>query len=213
MPGPTRVPYAVRLLRAHVTGPAAPAFDLTEPDGERHRVEAADAAPAFTHHLRTERAWRALGSLDETRIAEAYLHGDIDRAGRAALHGVRGGKKEVRRERLHLPLRLSRRPHPGGPPRALRRGQPNGPRAGGLHNDRHSYYLTLQAWARNLEAARGELVERYGKRVFRLFQIYLWAGALLHRDGGLEAYRLVFQKGKHLPSSALALGASGMAPA
>src|SRR5262252_1958315 len=48
MPGPKRVPYAVRLLRAHVTGPAAPAFDLTEPDGERHRVGAASAAPSFS---------------------------------------------------------------------------------------------------------------------------------------------------------------------
>jgi len=82
-----------------------------------------------------------------------------------------------------------------------------------LHNDRHSYYLTLQAWARNLEAARGDLVECYGERVFRLFHLYLWAGAHLHRDGGLEAYRLVFQKGKNLPSSALGLGASSMAPA
>jgi len=75
-----------------------------------------------------------------------------------------------------------------------------------LHNDRHSYYLTLQAWARNLEAAKRELVGRYGERVFRLFQIYLWAGAHLHRDGGLEAYRAVFEKGKNLPSAEIGLG-------
>jgi len=37
--------------------------------------------------------------------------------------------------------------------------------------------------------------------VFRLFQIYLWAGAHLHRDGGLEAYRAVFQKARDLPST------------
>src|SRR5262249_58071204 len=110
--------------------------------------------------------WTHFGSVEGTRMAEAYRHGEIDRAGRAALHGVRGGKKEGRRERLHLPLRLSRRPHPGGPPRALRRGQPNGPRAGGLHHDRHSYYLTLPAWARNLQAAPGGLVERYRNAAF-----------------------------------------------
>ena len=62
MPASKRVPYAVRVLRANVTGPAAPAFDLVEPDGDRHRVGAADAEPAFTLRLRTERAWRALGS-------------------------------------------------------------------------------------------------------------------------------------------------------
>jgi hypothetical protein len=36
--------------------------------------------------------------------------------------------------------------------------------------------------------------------VFRLFQIYLWAGAHLHRDGGLEAYRALFQKARGRPS-------------
>jgi hypothetical protein len=39
--------------------------------------------------------------------------------------------------------------------------------------------------------------------VFRLFQIYLWAGAHLHRDGGLEAYRTVFQKARGRLSSLL----------
>jgi cyclopropane-fatty-acyl-phospholipid synthase len=75
-----------------------------------------------------------------------------------------------------------------------------------LHNDRHSYFLTLQAWARNLEQARRELVDRYGERVFRLFQVYLWGGAHLHRDGGLEAYRAVFQKARDLPSARIGLG-------
>ena len=76
-----------------------------------------------------------------------------------------------------------------------------------LHNDRHSYYLTLTAWARNLEGARRELCARYGERVFRLFQIYLWAGAHLHRDGGLEAYRAVFQKARGRPSAGLGVRA------
>ena len=64
-----------------------------------------------------------------------------------------------------------------------------------LHNDRHSYYLTLQAWAVNLQAARAEVVERHGERTFRLFQLYLWAGAhQMHRDGRLESFRTVFQR-------------------
>jgi cyclopropane-fatty-acyl-phospholipid synthase len=75
-----------------------------------------------------------------------------------------------------------------------------------LHNDRHSYFLTLQAWARNLEAAHEELSARFGERVFRLFQIYLWAGAHLHRDGGLESYRALFQKARDLPSVNLGIG-------
>ena len=402
MPASKRVPYAVRVLRAHVTGPAAPAFDLVEPDGDRHRVGAADAEPAFTLRLRTARAWRALGSLDETRIAEAYLHGDIDFegdmlaaldlrgflsdrhplasvwrfiqpwlygevgadkswvpqhydygnefyfafldrkfrlysqavyaseeetleqaaqhkldyvmeacrlrpgsrvldvgggwgsfAGYAGSRGVNVTMLTISREQFafltewcathtlpaqlsvvyesifayapgvrydavvlcgvmeHLPAypalfqKVDALLEPGGRlymdfaagrkkfdvsaftyryvfpgdhtpvvlPDLYAAANRTDLEPVALHNDRHSYYLTLQAWARNLEASRRELVERYGERVFRLFQIYLWAGAHLHRDGGLEAYRLVFQRGKNLPSSSLGLGGASFAPA
>ncbi len=64
-----------------------------------------------------------------------------------------------------------------------------------LCNDRHSYYLTLRTWALNLEAARDHLVENFGQRTFRLFQLYLWATAHdFGRTGALESYRLVLQK-------------------
>lgn len=76
-----------------------------------------------------------------------------------------------------------------------------------LHNDRHSYYLTLQAWARNLEAAHDRLVPPIPEWVYRLFQIYLWAGAhQLKRDGALESYRVLFQKSFGAPSSGIGLG-------
>ncbi len=38
-----------------------------------------------------------------------------------------------------------------------------------VHNDRHSYYLTLCAWARRLEAQRERLGKEFGEKVFRLF--------------------------------------------
>jgi cyclopropane-fatty-acyl-phospholipid synthase len=75
-----------------------------------------------------------------------------------------------------------------------------------LHNDRHSYYLTLQAWARNLEAAHDAVVPLVGERVYRLFHLYLWGGAYqLKRDGSLESYRVVFQKSHGFPSSEIGL--------
>jgi cyclopropane-fatty-acyl-phospholipid synthase len=75
-----------------------------------------------------------------------------------------------------------------------------------IHNDRHAYYLTLQAWARNLEAARDELARRFGERTYRLFQMYLWGGAhQMQRDGTLESYRMVFQKSLGSPSSEIGL--------
>lgn len=71
-----------------------------------------------------------------------------------------------------------------------------------LHNDRHSYYLTLQAWARNLEAARDRLIPMVGERVYRLFQVYLWGGAhLMLRTGALESYRIVWQLASGRPST------------
>ena len=71
-----------------------------------------------------------------------------------------------------------------------------------LHNDRHSYYLTLQAWARNLEAAREAVLPIVGEHVYRLFRLYLWGGAhLLQRNGLLESYRVVFQRAAGRPSS------------
>jgi cyclopropane-fatty-acyl-phospholipid synthase len=75
-----------------------------------------------------------------------------------------------------------------------------------MHNDRHSYFLTLQAWGRNLEAQRAALVPKYGERTFRLFQLYLWGCARqFQRDGELESYRIVFQKGHGAPSAEIGL--------
>jgi cyclopropane-fatty-acyl-phospholipid synthase len=383
MPGTEPVPYTVRLLRRRVAGPGAPVFDLELPGGAVHRIGAADAKPAFRLRITNDRAWRALGSLDETRIAEAYLQGDLDFEGEVMaaldlrgflsdrhplasiwrfiqpwLYGDVGADKSWvpqhydygnefyfafldRKFRLYSQAVYTSEDetleqaaqnkldyvidacHLGPGSRVLDVGGGWGSFAGyagskgvdvtmltishaqyqylaewcatqtgparlravyesifaydpgerydaivlcgvmehlpdyaalfkkfddlldpggflymdfaagikkfdvsaftyryvfpgdhtpvvlpelfaaanatalepvALHNDRHSYYLTLQAWARNLEGARRELCSRYGERVFRLFQIYLWAGAHLHRDGGLEAYRALFQK-------------------
>ena len=402
MPAPERIPYAVRLLRQRVYGPGAPAFDLIEPAGASHRIGSTDAAPAFTLRLVNERAWRALSSLDERRIAEAYLQGDIDLegemlaaldlrrflsdrhpltsiwrfvqpwlygevgadkawvpqhydygnefywafldrkfrlysqavyaseddtleeaaqrkldyvveacrlargsrvldvgggwgsfAGYAASRGIDVTMLTISREQYaylsewcdthtlparlravyesifayapaerydaivlcgvmeHLPdypklfEKFDALLEPGGrlymdfaagrkkfdvsaftyryvfpgdhTPVVLSELYAAATRTAlepvALHNDRHSYYLTLQAWAHNLEAARRELAARYGERVFRLFQIYLWAGAHLHRDGGLEAYRAVFQKGRDLPSADIGFGRETSGPA
>jgi cyclopropane-fatty-acyl-phospholipid synthase len=394
MPGPERVPYTVRLLRRRVAGPGAPVFDLELPSGAVHRVGAAGAVPDFRLRLTNDRAWRALHSLDETRIGEAYMRGDIDVEGdfmaaldlrrflsdrhplaslwrfvQPWLYGDTGADKSWvpqhydygndfyfafldRKFRLysqavytsedetleqaaqnkldyvmdacrlgpgsrvlevgggwgsfagyagsrgvdvtmltisheqyrylaewcethpsparlravyesifayepaerydaivlcgvmeHLPdyaalfRKFDALLEPGGRvymdfaagrkkfdvsaftyryvfpgdhtpvalPELFAAANRTGLEPIALHNDRHSYYLTLRAWARNLEAARRELVARHGERVFRLFHIYLWAGAHLHRDGGLEAYRAVFQKARDLPSAAIGM--------
>ncbi len=54
-------------------------FTVELPDGEQRQV--GDGEPEFQVGLRNERALRAIRSLDEGNIAEAYLRGDIDLEG------------------------------------------------------------------------------------------------------------------------------------
>ena len=54
-------------------------FSIEMPDGNKRVV--GDAEPKFHVALRTDRAVKALRSLDEANIAEAYLQGDMDLEG------------------------------------------------------------------------------------------------------------------------------------
>jgi cyclopropane-fatty-acyl-phospholipid synthase len=61
-------------------------------------------------------------------------------------------------------------------------------------NDTDSYRRTTEAWARNLEAARARVAERFGERQYRRFRLYLWACTHALSTGSLEAYHLVLRK-------------------
>lgn len=63
-----------------------------------------------------------------------------------------------------------------------------------VYNDRHSYYLTCKAWAENLEAARDEIVRRWGEALYRRFRLYLWGSAFAFLNRGMEAYRVVLER-------------------
>ena len=60
-------------------GPVKSPFTVELPSGERRKV--GDGEPEFHIGLRNERALRAVRSLDQGNIAEAYLQGDIDLEG------------------------------------------------------------------------------------------------------------------------------------
>jgi cyclopropane-fatty-acyl-phospholipid synthase len=57
-------------------GPIETPFSIAMPDGNKRDV--GEGEPQFHVALRTDRAVKALGTLDEANIAEAYLQGDID---------------------------------------------------------------------------------------------------------------------------------------
>jgi len=63
-----------------------------------------------------------------------------------------------------------------------------------VHNDRHSYFLTCKAWAENLEAARDDIIRRWGEALYRRFRLYLWGSAYAFLSHGMEAFRVVLER-------------------
>ncbi len=62
-----------------------------------------------------------------------------------------------------------------------------------VNDDRHNYYLTCREWARRLDAARDEVVQRWGDPLYRRFRIFLWGSAAGFDTGLVQAYRWVLQ--------------------
>ncbi|MFY1694470.1 MULTISPECIES: class I SAM-dependent methyltransferase [unclassified Solwaraspora] len=62
-----------------------------------------------------------------------------------------------------------------------------------IADDRHNYYLTCREWARRLDAARDEIVQRWGEAMYRQFRIFLWGSAAGFDTGLVQAYRWVLR--------------------
>lgn len=63
-----------------------------------------------------------------------------------------------------------------------------------LHNDTHNYYLTLKAWAQNLDSHKEEIIQRWGESLYRKFQLYFWGCCHSMANNELQAYRIVLRK-------------------
>jgi cyclopropane-fatty-acyl-phospholipid synthase len=61
-------------------------------------------------------------------------------------------------------------------------------------DDRHSYFLTFQHWAKNFESQREKVVARFGQRNYRRFHLYLWGSAHCFLTDRLQCYRVVLQR-------------------
>jgi cyclopropane-fatty-acyl-phospholipid synthase len=60
-------------------------------------------------------------------------------------------------------------------------------------DDRHNYYLTCKIWAQRLDAARDEVVRRWGDALYRQFRLFLWGSAAGFATGQVQAYRWVLK--------------------
>lgn len=62
-----------------------------------------------------------------------------------------------------------------------------------VFNDRMSYHYTFVQWAKNLDANKAMLVEKFGDFNFRRFRLYLWGAAYEMLSNSLGCYRLVLK--------------------
>jgi cyclopropane-fatty-acyl-phospholipid synthase len=60
-----------------------------------------------------------------------------------------------------------------------------------IFSDRHSYFLTFQQWARNFDANREAVAEKFGEFNYRRFRLYLWGAAYEFLSRSLDCYRMV----------------------
>lgn len=62
-----------------------------------------------------------------------------------------------------------------------------------VHEDRWNYFLTCKMWGERLDAAREEVVGRWGEPLYRKFRLFLWGSAAGFATGKILAYRWVLQ--------------------
>ncbi|MBS0471665.1 MAG: class I SAM-dependent methyltransferase [Proteobacteria bacterium] len=60
-----------------------------------------------------------------------------------------------------------------------------------VFNDRMSYCYTFVQWAKNLDAHKDFLIEKFGEFNFRRFRLYLWGASYEFLSRSLDCYRLI----------------------
>ena len=62
-----------------------------------------------------------------------------------------------------------------------------------IFNDRMSYFYTFVQWARNFDAHKEFVIDRFGEFDYRRFRLYLWGAAYEFLSRSLDCYRMVIQ--------------------
>jgi len=62
-----------------------------------------------------------------------------------------------------------------------------------IFNDRVSYFLTFQQWARNFDRNRDFVIQRFGEFNYRRFRVYLWGAAYEFLSRSLDCYRMTIE--------------------
>jgi cyclopropane-fatty-acyl-phospholipid synthase len=70
-----------------------------------------------------------------------------------------------------------------------------------IFNDRRSYFLTFQQWARNFDAHREMVIQRFGEFNYRRFRLYLWGATYEFLSRSLDCYRMIIQMPEDRPGA------------
>ncbi len=62
-----------------------------------------------------------------------------------------------------------------------------------IFNDRMSYFYTFVQWAKNFDANRDFLIEKFGDFDYRRFRLYLWGAAYEFLSRSLDCYRMIIE--------------------
>jgi cyclopropane-fatty-acyl-phospholipid synthase len=62
-----------------------------------------------------------------------------------------------------------------------------------IFNDRMSYFRTFEQWAKNFDAHKDFLIEKFGDFNFRRFRLYLWGASYEFLSRSLDCYRMIIQ--------------------
>lgn len=62
-----------------------------------------------------------------------------------------------------------------------------------IQNDRVSYFLTFLQWARNFDANKAHIVEKFGDFNYRRFRLYLWGATYEFLSRSVDCYRMILR--------------------
>jgi cyclopropane-fatty-acyl-phospholipid synthase len=63
-----------------------------------------------------------------------------------------------------------------------------------VNNETRDYELTMTHWAERFDAAREEIIARWGRETYRAFRLYLWGGSRAFHHDRMQAYSLVAER-------------------
>lgn len=183
--GTVKVPHRLRSFNQLLEYSSIPC-EVVLPSGDA--VRHGTAPSEFWVRIKSERAFGR--GLDKLAISSHYSLGDdfylnfIDQRWRFYSHGIFRREDESieeasehKLERMFSSLELKPGMRLLDIGAGLRELLYHGMDLIDVQNETRDYDLTMRQWAERFDAAREEIIARWGERIYRSFRLYLWGGS------------------------------------